>query len=118
MRICLITGVNSGIGKASAIQIAEKGYRVVIACRNRGRGEAALREIKEQSGSDSVELMIVDMSLQRSVRGLARHYANRYQTLDVLIQNAAIFDITKKEKGLQMRELRAFGLQTISARYC
>ena len=99
MRICLITGANSGIGKASAIQIAEKGYRVVIACRNRDRGEGALQEIKEQSGSDSVELMIVDMSLQRSVRNLARQYANSYQTLDVLIQNAAIFDITKKERG-------------------
>ncbi|MDM8528252.1 SDR family NAD(P)-dependent oxidoreductase [Anaerolineales bacterium HSG24] len=66
-RICLITGANSGIGKASAIQIAEKGYRVIIACRNRIRGEAALQEIKEKSGSDSIELMLVDMSLQASV---------------------------------------------------
>ena len=100
MRTCLITGANSGIGKASAIQIAEKGYRVVMACRNRGRGEAALEEIKEQSGRDSVDLMIVDMSLQGSVRDLAKRYTNSYEALDVLIQIAAIFDITKKEKVL------------------
>ena len=47
-KICLITGANSGIGKASAIQIAEKGHHVIIACRNRIRGEAALQEINEE----------------------------------------------------------------------
>lgn len=98
MKICLITGANSGIGKAAAIQIARRGYRVVMACRNRGRGEAALEEIKEQSGRDSVDLMIVDMSLQGSVRDFAERFTNSYEALDVLIQNAAIFDITKKEK--------------------
>jgi len=73
-RICLITGANSGIGKASAIQIAKKGYRVLIACRNRTRGETALQEIKEKSVNDAVELMLVDMSLQASVRELAQHF--------------------------------------------
>ena len=96
-RICLITGANSGIGKTSAIQIAEKGYRVIIACRNRARGEVALQEIKEKSGSDSIELMIVDMSLQSSVKDLAKRFKDNYEVLDVLIQNAAIFDITHKE---------------------
>ncbi|MCP4612410.1 MAG: SDR family NAD(P)-dependent oxidoreductase [Planctomycetes bacterium] len=96
-RICLITGANSGIGKASAIQIAEKGYRVIIACRNRARGEVALQEIKEKSGSDSIELMIVDMSLQSSVKNLAKCFRDNDEVLDVLIQNAAIFDITHKK---------------------
>jgi len=96
-KVCLITGANSGIGKASAIQIAEKGYRVIIACRNPGKGEAALQEIKEKSGSEAVELMIVDMSLQSSIKALADCFKSRYEVLDVLIQNAAIFDITHKE---------------------
>lgn len=105
-RICLITGANSGIGKASAIQIAEKGYRVIIACRNRTRGEAALQEIKEKSGNDAVELMLVDMSLQASVRELAQRFKENYEVLDVLIQNAAIFDIMQKgitftEEGIE-----------------
>ncbi len=96
-RICLITGANSGIGKASAIQIAKKAYHVIIACRNRARGEAALQEIKEKSESNSIELMIVDMSLQSSVKDLAKRFKDNNEVLDVLIQNAAIFDITHKK---------------------
>lgn len=60
-------------------------------------GEAALQEIKEKSGSDSIELMIVDMSLQSSVKDLAKHFKDNYDVLDVLVQNDAIFDITQKD---------------------
>ena len=45
-KICLITGGNSGIGKAAAIQIAQEDYHVIIACRNQQRGEAALKDIR------------------------------------------------------------------------
>lgn len=96
-KVCLITGANSGIGKASAIQIAEKGYHVIIACRDPSKGQAALQEIKRKSKSDSVELMHVDMSSQSSIRKLAIRIKSNYEALDVLIQNAAIFDIAQKE---------------------
>ena len=58
-KICVITGANSGIGKAATIQISQNGYRVVMACRDRQRGEDALREVQQTSGSEAVELMIV-----------------------------------------------------------
>ena len=96
-KTCLITGANSGIGKASAIQIARDGCHVIIGCRNKERGGAALREIREQSGNDAVELLMVDMSLQSSVKKAAEQLGKDHQALDVLIQNAAIFDITQKE---------------------
>ena len=96
-KICVITGANSGIGKAAAIQIAQKGYRVIMACRNQERGEAALQDVKQQSGSDAVELMLVDMSSQASIRAFAAAYLAKYAVLDVLIQNAAMFDINQKE---------------------
>lgn len=95
--ICLITGANSGIGKAAAIQIAQEGYHVILACRNQSRGEAALKEVREISKSNSVELMIVDMSLQSSIQDLARTYLAKYDTLDMLIHNAAAFDISEKK---------------------
>ncbi|PCI23215.1 MAG: hypothetical protein COB67_12985 [SAR324 cluster bacterium] len=96
-KICLITGANSGIGKASAVQIAEKGFHVIIACRNPSKGQKALQEIRHKSKSDSIELMHVDMSLQSSVKDLAMNINEKYGVLDVIIQNAAIFDITQKE---------------------
>ena len=97
-KICVITGANSGIGKAAAVQINQAGYHVILACRNPSRGEAALEDIHAQTGSTAVELMIVDMSLQSSIKQFANTFQSKYKSLDVLIHNAAAFDITQKEK--------------------
>ena len=99
-KICIITGANSGIGKAAAIQIAQAGLHVVLACRNQERGEAARQQICQRSGSDWVELMIVDMSLQSSIRAFAETFLTKYDVLDVLIHNAAAFDTTKKKPSI------------------
>jgi len=97
-KICVITGANSGIGKAAAVQINQAGYHVILACRNPSRGEAALKEIRDQTGSDALELMIVDLSLQSSIRQFVQDYQTKHESLDVLIHNAAAFDVTQKEK--------------------
>ena len=93
-KICLITGANAGIGKAAAIQLAAQGCRVIMVCRDTERGQKALEEVKRASGSSAVELMIADMSLQSSIRELAKDYP--YDRLDVLISNAAAFDLAQK----------------------
>lgn len=109
-RTCLITGANAGIGKEAAVQIAAAGHRVVLACRSPDRGAAALREVRERSGSDAVELLLVDMSLQASIRRLAAAYLARRETLDVLVHNAAAFDY-----GQQRRSKTEEGVETIWA---
>lgn len=96
-QVCIITGANSGIGKAAAVQIIQNGYHVVLACRSRTRGEIAQKEINQQAESDASELMVVDMSLQSSIRSFARDFLTKFGSLDVLIHNAAAFDVTKKE---------------------
>ena len=95
-KICMVTGANSGIGKAAAIKIAQQGHLTILACRNREKGATALREVKAASGNEAVELMLVDMSLQSSIRDLSDAFLSKYEHLDVLIHNAAIFDITQK----------------------
>jgi NAD(P)-dependent dehydrogenase (short-subunit alcohol dehydrogenase family) len=92
----IITGANSGIGKAATIQLAELGANVVMACRSIERGRTALQEVKERTGSSEVELLQVDMSSQPSIRRFADEFESKHERLDVLIHNAANFDLTQK----------------------
>ena len=56
-KICIVTGANTGIGKETALGLAKLGASVVMVCRDRERGEAALCEIKQRSGNDRVEII-------------------------------------------------------------
>ena len=87
-KICIVTGANSGIGKETALGLAQMGARVVMVCRNAEKGKAVLEEIRRESGSSQVELLIADMSSQVSVRVLAEQIRQRCPRLDVLVNNA------------------------------
>lgn len=88
----IITGANSGIGKAAAIQLAKLGANVVMLCRNQERGGQALQDVRLASKNGHVELILVDMSSQTSVRNAANEFLSKHRRLDVLIHNAANFD--------------------------
>ncbi|MFZ5878672.1 MAG: SDR family oxidoreductase [Chloroflexota bacterium] len=88
----IVTGANSGIGKAASIQLAKLGAHVVMMCRNKERGEAALQDVRKEAGSEQVELILVDMSSQESVRHAVKVFLDSHSRLDVLIHNAANFD--------------------------
>jgi NAD(P)-dependent dehydrogenase (short-subunit alcohol dehydrogenase family) len=87
-KTCIVTGANSGIGKETALGLAQMGVRVVMVCRNAEKGKAALEEIRRESGSSQVDLLIADMSSQASVRALAEQIRRKYPHLDVLVNNA------------------------------
>jgi NAD(P)-dependent dehydrogenase (short-subunit alcohol dehydrogenase family) len=89
-KVCLITGATSGIGKATAMGLANMGASVVMVGRDRGRGEAALAEIKEKSANASVDLMLADLSSQEDIRRLADNFKEAYPQLDVLVNNAGV----------------------------
>jgi NAD(P)-dependent dehydrogenase (short-subunit alcohol dehydrogenase family) len=88
----LITGANSGIGKAASLALAKMGAQVVMVARNRERGEAARAEIIKDSGNNSVDLLLADMSSLESVRQLSREFQSQYPRLDVLVNNAGLFN--------------------------
>ena len=96
-KICLITGGNSGIGKQAAIQLAKAGYHVIIGVRNVKKGQVALDEIKEKSTTTNVDLLEINMSSRQSIFDAAQELKKRLEKLDVLIHNAADFDIARKK---------------------
>jgi retinol dehydrogenase-14 len=89
-KVCLITGATSGIGKATAMGLADMGASVVMVGCDRGRGEAALAEVKEGSANASVDLLLADLSSQEDIRRLADNFKEAYPRLDVLINNAGV----------------------------
>ena len=91
-KVCIVTGSNSGMGKETALALANMGAKVVMVVRNPERGEKALAEIISKTGNHSTALMVCDLSSMDSIRYFVREFKNKYDRLDVLVNNAgAIF---------------------------
>ncbi|HKS39792.1 MAG TPA: SDR family oxidoreductase [Blastocatellia bacterium] len=90
-KVAMVTGANSGIGLVTAHELADRGATVVIVCRDRERGEAALTEIKARSGNNAVELMLCDLASQKSIREFAEEFKRTHDRLDVLVNNAGVY---------------------------
>jgi retinol dehydrogenase 12 len=89
-KVCLITGANSGIGKAAATELARHGATVVAACRNAEKGQATVAEIRKKTQSGTVDFLAADVSSQDAVLKLASDFRARYPALHVLINNAGL----------------------------
>lgn len=103
-KVCLVTGANSGIGYETALALAEQGATVVMVCRNRARGEAARDQIVAQTGNQTVDLLIADLSSQQSIRTVAAEFQRNYDALHVLVNNAGAAFRSRRESvdGLEM----------------
>ncbi|XP_071478748.1 retinol dehydrogenase 11-like [Diadema antillarum] len=86
----IITGANAGIGRETAVDLASRGARVIMACRNPTKAQAALVEVRQRSGSDNVVFKQVDTSDLKSVRAFADQILKEEDRLDILINNAGI----------------------------
>lgn len=97
IQTAIVTGANSGMGLATTTELARQGYRVIMACRSEKRGQQALQEALRQSGSNAIELMLCDLGSLDSIRHFAQTFRERYDTLDVLINNAGVVMVKRKE---------------------
>ena len=103
-KVVLITGGTSGIGRAAATALAAMGAEVVVTGRDRERGEAAVEEIRRDSGNERVSLVLADLSVQAEVRRLAEEFRKRHDRLDVLVNNAGLVQSRRVETpdGLEL----------------
>jgi NAD(P)-dependent dehydrogenase (short-subunit alcohol dehydrogenase family) len=89
-RTVVVTGGNSGVGKATATALAQAGARTVLTARSETRGREALADIRRASGSDQVDLVVFDLADLASVREGARQLLDRYEQIHVLVNNAGL----------------------------
>ena len=96
-RTALITGANAGIGLEASVSIARMGAEVVMVARDRAKGEAALREVHERSGSRTASLLLGDLGSQASIRALADSFRAAHPQLHILINNAGGVSTERRE---------------------
>lgn len=103
-KTAIITGATSGIGKVTALAIAREGAHLVLPVRNMEKGEALKEEIKQETGSTKVELMSCNLASLDSVRSFAKQFLAKYDRLDLLINNAGLWEAKQKESadGIEM----------------
>ena len=102
-KIAIVTGANSGLGKEITIGLAKKDIKVIMACRNQSKAESAKAEVLSQVNSADIEIMLLDLNSLNSVRNFAVAFGEKYDRLDLLIENAGIMipPLSKTEDGFE-----------------
>jgi NAD(P)-dependent dehydrogenase (short-subunit alcohol dehydrogenase family) len=88
-KLAIVTGANRGLGLDIAADLAAAGARVVLACRDPDKAQAAIGKIRERSPNPQVEAMKLDLSDLASVRRFAQEFSARHSRLDILVHNAS-----------------------------
>ena len=106
-KIAIVTGANSGMGLATVEALSDKGFTVIMLCRNEERGRDAITRITREKARD-LDLMICDLGDYASIRDFARHVKEKYQHIDVLVNNAGFISLDRQEtkEGIE----RQFGI--------
>lgn len=96
-KVAIVTGANSGLGFDVALELAKHGCRVIMACRNLEKAEAAKKRILEAQPNASMDVMHIDMADMESVREFAAEVEKKYSSISLLINNAGVFNVPFKK---------------------
>ncbi len=103
-KIAIVTGASSGIGLETCIGLAKQEFHVVMAARSEARGEQARKKVWAAAPAAKVDLLLADFSSLAEVRTLAETVHARYERIDVLVNNAGMFDMKREvsKDGFEM----------------
>jgi retinol dehydrogenase 12 len=110
----LITGASAGIGLQTALELAKQGAEVVMVGRDEGRTAQAVELVRSQTGNQAISYLLANLSSQKDVRKLAQDFKNKYNKLDVLLNNAGAIFLSRKvsvdgyEMSLALNHLNYF----------
>jgi NAD(P)-dependent dehydrogenase (short-subunit alcohol dehydrogenase family) len=96
-RIAVVTGANSGLGLVAARELARKGARVVMACRNLDKGHAAVDAIRSEVPDAQLQLDELDLASLASVRSFAERFTDTHDALDLLLNNAGVMAAPRRQ---------------------
>jgi NAD(P)-dependent dehydrogenase (short-subunit alcohol dehydrogenase family) len=119
MKVVLITGATSGIGKATAMMLAKNGFEIAFIARDAEKAESVKKEIDAISGKDSAFYIVADLASLDQVRRSAGIFKEHYKSLDVLINNAGIIPPSRRitvdglEETFQVNHLSHFLLTNL-----
>jgi NAD(P)-dependent dehydrogenase (short-subunit alcohol dehydrogenase family) len=103
----VITGATSGIGRVTAEELARRGAQLAIVCRNPDRGRTTAAEIEEAVPGSAVDVLLADLSELDQVRSVAKDISDRYEHVDVLVNNAGVQDLWARETSTGLDHMLA-----------
>ena len=98
-KIILVTGATDGIGKETALELAQQGATVLVHARTAERGQTTIQELQQRISGANLELVTADLGSLAQVRQLAQTINDQYERLDVLLNNAGIFTRYRQESA-------------------
>jgi len=106
-KIAIVTGASAGMGRQISLELARAGVTVVMVCRDRERGQAAVADVRERSGNAGAELLLADLSSQQSIRSAVSEFQSHHQQLHLLVNNVGV--------SLPRRTETVDGIETVLA---
>lgn len=102
-RIAVVTGANTGLGYETALALAGKGAKVIMACRNQDKANDAMANIKKQVADADLDFIKLDLNSLKSVREFGESYNSKFDRLDLLINNAGLMipPLMRTEDGFE-----------------
>jgi len=102
-RVCVVTGGNTGIGKAIVLALAQQQMQVAMVSRNKERGQTAVQDLLVTAPDAAIDLVVGDVGTIASTRQLAQDLLDRYANIHILINNAGIWPTKRilNEDGME-----------------